>query len=98
MNKEELENEEIKLLEKIQKYPMTKFRKINRYAVEIIPPAIFISPAIITGNEIFYILLIIILVIFNVFQIYRQSKIINLYKFISVKILGQINEVKADKT
>ncbi len=95
----DLSEKEINLLKLYQKLSSSKPSKVNRLAVEVVPPIIFTVLGIITGNILFFVLVILLLVIFNVIKVIKQETNINLLKSISVKIVGDISSYESnDKT
>lgn len=94
MNELNLSPEELKVLEQYRKLSSSKAKTINLYAVEIIPPAILIVLGLVTERIIFFIGLICILVLSNVFRIYRQTSYKEHLKSIAEKICSYVSEHK----
>lgn len=65
---------------------------VNRVAVEIVPPIIFVAIGIYTGQIIWFLVLITLMVIYNVQRVLRQYKNIVKLKSISKKTIGTVNE------
>lgn len=71
---------------------MKPLTKLNRLAVELIPPVFFMALGFITGKNAFFIMVIVVLVAFNVFRVMKQVTTIELLKSISIKVIGKIEE------
>lgn len=87
-----LSEEEKQLLKKYQDLSSSLPDLINRLAVEIIPPIIFMAMGIYTGQILWFILVIIIMVSYNVFRVIKQRKYIQNLKSISEKTIGKASD------
>ena len=65
---------------------MGRWHFVNLLAVEIVPPALFVALWAWTGRELFLLLLIAVLVIFNVLRVLRQRRTRALLASISSKL------------
>ena len=81
-----LSDEELQLLKKYQKFPASLLSQINRVAVEIIPPAIFVGIGLYTGKTKWFFILIILMVAYNVQRVIRQQKYLALLRSIADKV------------
>jgi hypothetical protein len=88
----EFTEEEQKLLKKYQSLSTSVPSLINRVAVEIVPPVIFVTLGIYAGKIIWFIVLILLMVIYNVQRVIRQHKNIEKLNSISKKTIGNIDE------
>lgn len=91
MNQLNLTPEELKVLEQYRKLALTKTKTINLYAVEIIPPAIFVVLSLVTERTIFFIGIIGILVFYNVLRVYRQTFYKEHLKSIAEKVCSHVS-------
>lgn len=87
-----LSEEERELLKQYQRLSETMPGLINRLAVEIIPPIIFVSIGLYTGKIIWFLTLIMLMVVYNVQRVLRQYKNIVKLRSISVKTIGIISK------
>lgn len=62
------------LLAQYQCLPTGRWHFLNLLAVEIVPPTVFVALWIFTGQELFLLLLIAVLVLFNVLRVLRQRR------------------------
>lgn len=84
----EFSEEEKKLLKQYQNLPASMTNLVKRLAVEIIPPVIFIFLGLYTGRIVWFIVLIILMVFYNVQRIVRQHNNIKKLNSISLKAIG----------
>jgi hypothetical protein len=91
-----LSEDEQKLLEQYQKLPTSLPYRLNRVAVEIVPPAIFVGLGIYTRQMSWFIVVIALMVIYNVQRVLRQDAIIRRLQSISHKVIGPVEDGPAD--
>lgn len=72
--KPQLSPTEQALLAQYQCLPTGRWHFLNLLAVEIVPPAVFVALWAFTGRELFLLLLIAVLVLFNVLRVLRQRR------------------------
>ena len=84
--KSALSPQEQALLAQYQRLPQGRGPFLHLLAVEILPPAIFVALWAWTGRELFLLLLIAVLVIFNVLRVLRQRRTRALLASISCKL------------
>jgi hypothetical protein len=84
-----LSDTEVKLLKQYQTLSTSKGKWFNRLAIEIIPPIVFVSIGLFTGNYIWFLTLIAIMVVYNVQRVIRQQKYITELQLISQKVLAE---------
>jgi len=84
--------EEKDLLRQYQALPDSKLRLANRVAVEVAPPAIFVALGLITGEVIWYVAVIVLMVAYNVQRVLRQYKNIATLRSISKKVVGEVGQ------
>lgn len=89
-----LSEEEKILLKQYQELSGSLPSLTNRIAIEVVPAIIFTAAAIYTGKIIWFIVLIILMVFYNVQRVVRQHKNIKKLKSISEKTIGNISENK----
>ena len=70
----QLSSEEQALLRQYAHLSTSSASDLNRLAVEVIPPAVFVALWAYTGKALFLLLLIALLVTFNVWRVMRQRK------------------------
>ncbi len=98
IKKLELSDDEQKLLAQYQTLSNSMPSFANRIAVEIIPPAIFVGIGLYTGQTLWFLLLISIMVFYNLQRVIRQYKNIARLKSISEKTIGSQNDKSAEET
>ena len=89
-----LSEEEKTLLKQYQELSVSLPSLTNRIAIEVVPAIIFTAIAIYTGKIIWFIVLIIFMVFYNVQRVVRQYKNIKKLKSISEKTIGNLSENK----
>lgn len=72
--KPQLSQTEQALLAQYQRLPAGRWYFLNLLAVEVVPPTVFVALWIFTGQELFLLLLIAVLVLFNVLRVLRQRR------------------------
>jgi hypothetical protein len=92
MEKEELTEDEINLLERYQVLSSLMGRIAYRLAIEIIPPVAFVAIWFFTGSVSYLLVLITLMVFYNVQRILRQRKYIMKLNSISIKALGDVHD------
>ncbi len=92
----ELSEEEKKLLSQYQILSSSIPNFANRIAVEIVPPIIFVGLGLYTGQILWFLILIAMLVFYNLQRVIRQYKNIVRLKSISEKTLGTLEEQIAE--
>ena len=78
--------EELKLIEQYKKMPVGFKNRINIWAVEILPPILFVDVFIYTGKELYLLATILALVLFNVTRLARQNNTVKTLKSICQKL------------
>jgi hypothetical protein len=86
-----LSDDEKKLLEQYQVLSNSNPKFLNRLAVEIIPPIVFVCLGLYTGEIVWFLVLIVIMVTYNVQRVIRQYKNIERLRSISIKIIDTVN-------
>jgi hypothetical protein len=86
-----LSDDEKKLLEQYQVLSNSNPKFLNRLAVEIIPPIVFVCLGLYTGEIVWFLVLIVIMVTYNVQRGIRQYKNIERLRSISIKIIDTVN-------
>lgn len=81
-----LSDEELQLLKKYQKLSTSSLSQINRVAVEIIPPVIFVGIGLYLDKIEWFLALITLMVAYNVKRVIRQQKYIALLRSIAEKV------------
>ena len=94
MNQEELTNEEKELLKQYQTLSASLPSLVNRLAIEIVPPVIFVGVWLYTGSVTYLLLLITLLVTYNVQRVSRQYRNIVKLNSISRKTIGKVSGEK----
>ncbi|WP_412970785.1 hypothetical protein [Glaciecola sp. MF2-115] len=84
-----LSETEVKLLMQYQTLSTSKSKRFNRLAIEIIPPIVFVSIGLFTGNYSWFLALIAIMVVYNLQRVFRQQKYITELQLISQKVLAE---------
>ncbi len=74
------------LIDAYSKLPVKLSQRINIWAVEIIPPSIFISLRLYNDKKIYLIAAIFMLVLFNIIRLIKQEKTVRLLRSISNKL------------
>ncbi|MBN56848.1 MAG: hypothetical protein CMI04_04045 [Oceanospirillaceae bacterium] len=74
------------LIDAYSKLPVKLSQRINIWAVEIIPPSIFISLGLYNDKKIYLIAAIFMLVLFNIIRLIKQEKTVRLLRSISNKL------------
>ena len=74
------------ILKRLAKLPVKLSQRINIWAVEIIPPSIFISLRLYNDKKIYLIAAIFMLVLFNIIRLIKQEKTVRLLRSISNKL------------
>ena len=90
----ELTEDEKALLAQYQKLSESKPSLLNRLALEVIPPLVFVGVGIYSGKVIWFIALVVMMVFYNIQRVVRQHKNIVKLRAISIKTIGPINEKK----
>lgn len=88
----EISEDEKELLKQYQSLSVTMPSLVNRLAIEVVPPIIFVAIGLYTGQVVWFVVLIVLMVIYNVQRILRQYKNIIKLKSISEKTIGTIDE------
>lgn len=88
----EVNEEEKELLRQYQTLSASMPSLANRVAVEVVPPAIFVAIGLVTGQVIWYLVVIALMVSYNVQRVLRQYKNIVRLKSISEKAIGKVSE------
>ena len=88
----ELSEDEKKLLTQYQHLSGSIPSLMNRLVVETVPPAIFVGIGLYTGQLVWFLMLISIMVAYNVQRILRQYKNIEKLRSISKKTIGVVND------
>lgn len=88
----EISEEEKKLLMQYQSLSDSIPNLINRIVIEVVPPALFVVIGLFTGDVIWFLIVIALMVIYNIQRVLRQYKNIVNLKSISQKTLGNISE------
>lgn len=65
---------------------------VNRVAVEVMPPAFFVAIGLVTGQAIWYLVVITLMVVYNVQRVVRQYRNIVKLKSISEKMIGNVDK------
>jgi len=86
----ELSKEERELLKQYQVLSDSIPRLVNRVAVEVVPPIIFVALGLCTGDAVWFVVVITLMVIYNVQRVLRQYKNIVKLKSISKKAIGDV--------
>lgn len=86
-----LSDDEKKLLEQYQILSNSNPKFLNRLAVEIIPPIVFVCLGLYTGKIIWFLVLIVLMVTYNVQRVIHQNKNIEKLRSISIKTIGTVN-------
>ena len=81
-----LSPQEQTLLTQYQRLPTGRWHFLNQLTVEVVPPAIFVGLWVWTQQELFLLLLIAILVLFNVLRVLRQRRTRALLASIAAKL------------
>ena len=92
MSEEKLTEEERALLKQYQSLSKSIPSLVNRLAVEIVPPIVFIGLWLYTGEALYLVVLIAIMVLYNVQRVLRQYKNIVKLNSISKKTIGEADE------
>ena len=90
----EITEEEKELLKQYQTLSDSMPSLANRVAIEVVPPAIFVAIGLVTGQVIWYLVVITLMVVYNVQRVLRQYKNIVKLKSISEKAIGNVGEEK----
>lgn len=88
----EISEEEKKLLMQYQSLSDSIPNLINRIVIEVVPQALFVVIGLFTGDVIWFLIVIALMVIYNIQRVLRQYKNIVKLKSISKKTLGNISE------
>lgn len=83
-----LTEEELQLLKQYRLLSTKKLVWLNRLAVEIVPPMVFVGVGIYRDEYIWFVMVVAVLVIFNIMRVVRQPKTLRLLASISKKILN----------
>lgn len=92
----ELSAQEKALLAQYQQLPAGKGRLLHLLAVEIVPPALFVGLWWWSGEVLFLLTLVALLVFFNLLRVLRQRKTRALLASLSSKLLGEARERSVD--
>ena len=87
----DLTEEERKLLSQYQSLSESMPSLINRLAIEVVPPVVFVGIGLYTGQVIWFLVLITLMVTYNVQRVLRQYKNIIKLRSISKKAIGIYN-------
>jgi len=88
----EITKEEKELLKQYQILSDSMPSLANRVAIEVIPPVIFVAIGLVTGQVIWCLVVITLMVVYNVQRVLRQYKNIVKLKSISEKAIGNVSE------
>jgi hypothetical protein len=88
----DISEEEKQLLKQYQTLSDSMPSLVNRVAIEVVPPFIFVTIGLSTGQVVWFLFVITLMVIYNVQRVLRQYKNIIKLKSISKKAIGSINE------
>ena len=88
----EISEEEKELLRQYQSLSDSMPSLANRVAIEVVPPVIFVVIGLFTGQVIWFLVVITLMVIYNVQRVFRQYKNILKLRSISKKTIGKISE------
>ncbi|UTA47572.1 hypothetical protein L1F30_15630 [Simiduia sp. 21SJ11W-1] len=86
----EISKEEKELLKQYQSLSDSMPSLASRVAIEVVPPAIFVAIGLFTGQVIWFLVVITLMVVYNVQRVLRQYKNIIKLKSISEKTIGSI--------
>lgn len=87
----DISEEEKELLKQYQSLSKSMPSLLNRVAVEVVPPAVFVAIGWFTGEAIWFVVVIALMVIYNVQRVLRQYKNIAKLQSISEKAIGKIH-------
>ncbi len=87
-----LSEDEKELLVKYQNISESMPSLMNRLAIEVAPPAIFVGLGLYTGKVVWFLILIALMVLYNVQRVLRQHKNIVKLRSISNKTIGSTSE------
>jgi hypothetical protein len=88
----ELSEKEKELLKQYQSLSDSMPSLANRVAVEVVPPAIFVAMGLFTGQAVWFLVVIALMVVYNVLRVFRQYKNIVKLKSISMKTIGSVGD------
>lgn len=88
MDKIEFSEPEMKLLRHYQAFSQSRVGRLNRLAVEIVPPIVLLAIGLVKDSHVYAIITILLLITFNVKRVLNQDKTIPLLKSISIKSIG----------
>jgi hypothetical protein len=82
---------ELKLINQLKRLPVDFKSRLNLWAVEIIPPIIFIGAGLYTDKSLYLIIAICILMFFNIIRLWRQHSSVRVLKSIATKLEKHIS-------
>ena len=78
--------EEWKLIGQFQRLPIGFRKRLNLWAVEIVPPVLFIGIGVYTGRSTYFIGAICVLMLLNIVRLWRQNHTVRVLKSIALKL------------
>ena len=88
----EITEEEKELLKQYQVLSTSMPNLANRVAIEVVPPVIFAAVGLVTGQVMWFLVVITLMVVYNVQRVFRQYKSIVKLKSIAEKTIGNVSK------